>query len=96
MCFGRLFHVIWNAVPVELEHRSNLAGTSVQLSCNKARAEKAHYKSLSGGESKVAFGDRKGDLLVVIGCGMNSLDSTKLPLNVTRIRDKIRCFFEQD
>ncbi len=50
MCFGRLFHVIWNAVPVELEPCSNLAGTGVQLSCNNARAEEAHYKRLSGGE----------------------------------------------
>ena len=50
MYFGRLFHVIWNAVPVELEHGSNLSGIGVQLSCNKARAEKAHYKSLLGGE----------------------------------------------
>ena len=50
MCFGRLFHVIWNAVPVELEPCSNLAGTGVQLSRNKAGAEKAHYKSLLGGE----------------------------------------------
>ena len=50
MCFVRLFHVSWNAVPVELEHCSNLAGTGVQLSCNKARAEKAHYRSLLGGE----------------------------------------------
>ncbi len=50
MYFGRLFHVIWNAVPVELEHYSNLAGTGVQLNCNKARAEKAHYKSLLGEE----------------------------------------------
>ena len=48
MYFGRLFHVIWNAVPVELEQGSNLAGTGVLLSCNKAGAEKAHYKSLSG------------------------------------------------
>ena len=48
MYFGRLFHVIWNAVPVELEHCSNLAGIGVPLSCNKAGAEKAHYKSLSG------------------------------------------------
>ncbi len=47
MYFGRLFHVIWNAVPVELESCSNLAGTGVQLCCNKAGAEKAHYKGLS-------------------------------------------------
>ena len=40
MYFGRLFHVIWNAVPVELEPCSNLAGTGVQLSCNKAGAKK--------------------------------------------------------
>ena len=50
MYFGRLFHVIWNAVPVELEPYSNLAGTGVQLNCNKARAEKAHYKRLLGEE----------------------------------------------
>ena len=50
MCFGRLFHVIWNAIPVELEHCSNLAETGVQLNCNTARAEKAHNKSLSGEE----------------------------------------------
>ena len=48
MYFGRLFQLNWNAVPVELEQESNLSGTGVQLSCNKARAEKAHYKSLSG------------------------------------------------
>ncbi len=48
MYFGRLFHLSRNAVPVELEHCSNLAGTGVQLSCNKVRAEKAHHKRLSG------------------------------------------------
>jgi len=36
MYFGRLFHVIWNAVPVELEHCSNLPGTGVQLNGTKA------------------------------------------------------------
>ena len=46
MYFGRLFHVIRNAVPVELEPHSNLSGTAFQLSCTKARAEKAHNKSL--------------------------------------------------
>jgi len=50
MYFGRLFHIIWNAVPVELEYHSNLSGTGLHLSSNKARAKKAHYKSLSGGE----------------------------------------------
>ena len=50
MYFGRLFHIIWNAIPVELEPYSNLAGTGVQLNCNKVGAEKAHYKSLLGGE----------------------------------------------
>ena len=50
MCFGRLFHVIWNAVPVDLEPCSNLSGTGFHLSCNKAGAEKAHYKGLSGKE----------------------------------------------
>ena len=83
MSFGRLFHVIWNAVPVELEPCSNLAGIGVQLSCNKAKAEKVHYKSLLAGERKMAFGGRKGELVVVIGCGMNRLDSAKLMSNVT-------------
>jgi len=32
MYFGRPFHIIWNAVPVELEHCSNLSGTGVHLS----------------------------------------------------------------
>ena len=50
MCFGPLFQLIWNAVPVELDSCSNLAGTGVQLGCNKARAEKNHYKSLLGCE----------------------------------------------
>ena len=36
MYFGQLFHVIWNAVPIELEHCSNLSGTGVQLSGTKA------------------------------------------------------------
>ena len=87
MCFGRLFHVSWNAVPVELEHCSNLAGTGVQLNCNKARAEKAHNKSLSGEEWKVAFRGRKGELVVVIGYGTNRLDSAKLASDFTWIWD---------
>ena len=40
--------MFWTVVPIELECCSNLAGTGVQLSCNKAGTEKAHYKSLSG------------------------------------------------
>ena len=64
MYFGRLFHVIWNAVPVELEPCSNLAGTGVQLSCNNAGAEKTHYKRLSGGQRKMAFGGGRGG----VGC----------------------------
>ena len=83
MCFGRPFHVIWNAVPVELEPCSNLAGTGVQLSCNNAGAEKTHYKRLSGGQRKMAFGGGRVGLVVVIGCGMNRLDGAKLVLNVT-------------
>ena len=42
----------------------------------------------------MAFGGRKGELLAVIGCGKNSLDRAKLPSNVMRIRDKMRCFVE--
>ena len=83
MYFGQLFHVIWNAVPVELEHCSNLAGTGVQLNCNKAGAEKAHYKGLSGEVREMAFGGRKGELVTVIDCGTNRLDRAKLPSNVT-------------
>ena len=44
----------------------------------------------------MAFGGRKGELVAVIGCGMNRLDSAKLVSNVMRVRDKILCFFEQD
>ena len=35
MYFGRLFHLSWNVVPVELEPCSNLSGTGVQLSGTK-------------------------------------------------------------
>ena len=31
----------------------------------------------------MVFGGGKGELMVVIGCGMNSLDSAKLASNVT-------------
>jgi len=31
----------------------------------------------------MVFGGRKGELLVVIGCGANRLDSAKLASNVT-------------
>ena len=44
----------------------------------------------------MAFGGGKGELVVVIGCGMNCLDTAKLAANDTRIPDKIRCFFEQE
>ena len=37
----------------------------------------------------MAFGGRKGELVVVIGCEMNRLDGAKLVSNVMRIRDKI-------
>ena len=47
MCFGRLFHVIWNAVPVELEHCSNLSGTGVHLSGTKAGGIKAMLQVLT-------------------------------------------------
>ena len=44
----------------------------------------------------MALGGRKGELVAVIGCGMNRLDHAKLVSNVTRIRDKIRFFVELD
>ena len=31
----------------------------------------------------MVFGGRKGELMVLIGCGMNGLDSAKLVSNVT-------------
>ena len=46
MYFGRLFHVIWNAVPVELEHCSNLSGTGVHLSGTKTGGIKTIYQVL--------------------------------------------------
>ena len=36
----------------------------------------------------MVFGDWKDELVVVISCGINRLDSAKLVSNVTRIRDK--------
>ena len=44
----------------------------------------------------MALGGQKGELVVLIGCGMNCLDAAKLASNDTRIRDKIGCFFEQE
>ena len=44
----------------------------------------------------MTFDGRKGESLVVIGCGMNRLDTAKIASNDTRIRDKIGCFFEQE
>ena len=44
----------------------------------------------------MAFRGRKGELVAVIGSVMTHLDSGKLVSNVTWIRDKIRCFLEQD
>ena len=52
--------------------------------------------SLSDEERKMAFGARMGELVAVIGCGMNGLDRAKLTPNVTWIRDQIRCFIGQD
>ena len=44
----------------------------------------------------MALGGRKGELVAVIDCGINHLDGGNLVSNVTRIRDKIRYFLEQD
>ena len=46
MYFGRLFHVIWNAVPVELEQCSNLSGIGVQLSGTKTGGIKTMFQVL--------------------------------------------------
>ena len=53
MCFGRLFQVIWNAVPVELEHGSNLSGTGVHLSGKKMFCDKTLFKGLFGVSQEV-------------------------------------------
>ena len=39
--------------------------------------------SLSGEERKMAFGGEKGELMAVIGCGMNFLDGSERVSNVT-------------
>ena len=44
----------------------------------------------------MALGGWKGELVAVIGCGMNRLDNAKPVSNVMSIRDKILCFFEQN
>ena len=44
----------------------------------------------------MAFEARKGELVGVIGCGINRPDRAKLVSNVTCIRDKMRGFLEQD
>ena len=44
----------------------------------------------------MASGGRKGELVAVIGCGINRLDCAKLVSNVTQIRDKIRRILEQE
>jgi len=46
MYFGRLFHLSWNVVPVELEHCSNLSGTGVHLSGTKVEGIKTMYQVL--------------------------------------------------
>jgi len=44
----------------------------------------------------MALGGGKGEVVAVIGWGTTRLDRAKLVSNVTWIRDKIRCFLEQD
>ena len=44
----------------------------------------------------MVLGGWKGDLAVVLGCGMNRLDGAKLVPNVMRVQSNTRCFFEQD
>ena len=44
----------------------------------------------------MAFRGRKGELVAVIGYGMNRLDTAKLTSNDARIRHKVQYFFEQD
>jgi len=46
MCFGRLFHLSWNVVPVELEPWSNLSGTGVHLSGTKTGGIKTMFQVL--------------------------------------------------
>ena len=76
MYFGRLFHLSRNAVPVELEPCSNLAVTKRELKKLAIRAYRVRCE-------RWPLGGRKGELVAVIGCGMNRLDNAKLASNVT-------------
>ena len=76
MYFGRLFHIIWNAVPVELEHGWSLVLTRREL---KKLTTRAYWV----GNEMWRLGVGRMNWLAVIGRGMNRLDGAKLVPNVT-------------
>ena len=76
MLSGMLFQLIWKPVPAKLEQASILAGTRQELkklTTSAYRVGNERWRLEVGGVG----------LVVVIGCGMNRLDSAKLVSNVT-------------
>ena len=76
MLSGMLFQLNWNPVPAKLEQGSILAGTRRELkklTTNAYRVGNERWRLEVGGVG----------LAVMIGCGMNRLDSAKLVSNVT-------------
>ena len=76
MLSGMLFQLIWNTVPTYLEQISILAVTRLELKKLTTRVYLARRE-------RWRLEARRGGLVVVIGCGMDGLDSTKLISTVT-------------
>ena len=76
MLSGMPFQLNWNPVPTYLEQESNLAVTRRELKKLTTRAYPVRRE-------RWRLEARRGGLVVVIGCGMDGLDSTKLISNVT-------------
>ena len=62
MYFGRLFHIIWNAVPYQLERDSISSGTAFQVSENTPCSDKVDYKGITSGLSKLTCDDTQHGL----------------------------------
>ena len=76
MLSGMLFQLNWNPVPAKLEQGSILAVTRQEvkkLTTSAYRVGNERWRLEVGGVG----------LVVVIGCGMNRLDSAKLVSNTT-------------
>ena len=76
MLSGMLFQLNWNPVPAKLEQESNLAGTMREL-------KKLTTSAYRVGNERLRLEVGGVGLAVVMGCGMNRLDGTKLVSNVT-------------